>query len=179
MPRGLKPVRRRLADGSVRTYWYHRASGRRLTADPASAEGFAEVARLDAAARAAEAATAALAGSYAALWTLYRDSPAWRALKPRTRADYQAVRDWLGAAADTPVAAIRPQDLERLRDRAASAKGLAVWRMENASLKNNGFSAHWKTKCPLDTIHCWCIISLSTRWDRPAARGGDLKCQRL
>lgn len=123
MPKGLKPVRKRLADGSVRLYWYHRATGRRLQRDPETAEGYLEVARLDDSAKVAEAATRLLAGSYAALWAEYRKSPRWASLKARTRSDYQAVRDWLGPAADVPVNAIRQPDLERLRDRAAGEKG--------------------------------------------------------
>lgn len=123
MPKGLKPVRKRLADGSVRTYWYHRATGKRIQADPTTAEGFLEVARLDDVAGTIQAATAALSGSYGELWAKYRDSPKWRSLKPRTRSDYQAVRDWLGPAADVPLRSIKTGDLERLRDRAFEEKG--------------------------------------------------------
>lgn len=36
--RGVKPVRKRLADGSVRFYHYHRATGRRLDGEPGSVE---------------------------------------------------------------------------------------------------------------------------------------------
>lgn len=123
VPKGLKPVRKRLASGDVRLYWYHRGTGRRLHCDPTTAEGFLEVARLDEAAKTAEAASAALTGSYAALWLKYRAGAAWQDLKPRTRSDYQAVRDWLGTAADTPVAAFRREDLIRLRDKARFEKG--------------------------------------------------------
>lgn len=123
MPRGLKPVRKRLASGVIQIYWYHRATGKRLQHDPQTAEGFLEVARLDDAAKVAEAATRSLTGSYAALWDQYRDSQKWRDLKPRSRSDYQAVRDWLGPAADIPIVSIKAGALERLRDRAAKEKG--------------------------------------------------------
>lgn len=123
VPKGLKPVRKRLADGSVRIYWYHRATGKRLQHDPATADGFLEVARLDDRATVIAAEARTLTGSYGALWVEYRKSPKWSALKPRTRSDYQAVRDWLGSAADVPLVTIKSTDLERLRDRAATEKG--------------------------------------------------------
>lgn len=123
MPTGLKPVKRRLATGEVRTYWYHRATGKRLEADPTTAAGFLEVAGLESLAKAQEAASAALKGTYAALWDEYRESPQWRALKPRTRSDYQAVRDWLGGAANTPLIRIDLPMVNRLRNKAAIAKG--------------------------------------------------------
>lgn len=108
----------------MRVHWYHRATGKALEHDPGTAQGFAEVARLDAKAKTVEAAGEALSGTYAALWLLYRKADAWTGLRPRTRTDYQAVRDWLGAAADKmALAAITPPQIERLRDRAISAKG--------------------------------------------------------
>lgn len=124
VPKGLKPVRRRLATGEVRLYWYHRATGKRLTHDPASAEGMIEAAGLDAKAKALEPVLGHPPGSLGALWAKYRESHEWSALKPRTRSDYQAVRDWIGDAADR--AMIRTMKLDqivRLRDRAAKAKG--------------------------------------------------------
>lgn len=120
MPKGLKPVRKRLASGEVRLYWYHRASGKALKHDPASAQGLLEVAALDQRAAALEAAPAR---SIRGLWLAYTASPEWRALKPRTRSDYQAVYDWLGAAADTALAQVTTPDILKLRDRAFSQKG--------------------------------------------------------
>ncbi|HEV2366028.1 MAG TPA: hypothetical protein VGS12_17725 [Caulobacteraceae bacterium] len=123
MPRGLKPVRRRLAGGEVKLYWYHRATGRALKADPVTAEGFAEIAALDERAKVGSALGAILEGSYAQLWEKYRAGPEWRALKPRTRSDYQAVRDWLGEAAKLPIARLTSAKVWGLRDKAAAAKG--------------------------------------------------------
>lgn len=123
MPAGLKPIKRTLATGEVRTYWYHRATGKPIKADPTTAEGFLEIARLDDEAKALDAVAAAQKGSYAALWDEYRLSPKWRDLRPRTRSDYQAVRDWLGKAADVPVARIELEAINRLRDQASIAKG--------------------------------------------------------
>lgn len=124
MPRGLKPVRRTLATGEVRTYWYHRATGKRLDNDPGTAAGLLEVQALDERAQALSAARKAATGTIAALWDLYRQSPEWRGLKPRTRSDYQAVRDWLGEAADKAVLrAITTRQVIGLRDKAFAAKG--------------------------------------------------------
>lgn len=124
MPKGLKPVRRKLATGEVRLYWYHRATGKALEHDPETADGLLEVAALDAQAKAVQAVAGAPAGTLAALWLAYRDSPEWRGLKPRTRSDYQAVRDWLGTAAEKAyVKAIMPGQVLALRDKAAKAKG--------------------------------------------------------
>lgn len=124
MPSGIKPVRRKLATGEVKTYWYHRASGRRLQADPKTAEGLLEIAALDMKARRAEAASTLPGGSLAALWAVYIKSPEWIGLKPRTKADYQAVRDWLGPAAERAlVKLITPSQILALRDKAAAAKG--------------------------------------------------------
>ena len=93
MPKGLKPVRRK-------------------------------VAALDARAQAAQAARAAAQGTVARLWDLYRDSPEWRALKPRTRSDYQKVRDWLGKAAERAVLRrIVTAEIVHLRDKAFREKG--------------------------------------------------------
>lgn len=124
MPKGLKPVRRRLATGELRLYWYHRATGKPLKHDPKTAEGFVEVAALDAQAKTLEAVSGHVTGSFAALWAAYAESPEWRGLKPRTRSDYQAVRDWLGAAADRAIIkAITPAQVLKLRDKAAAERG--------------------------------------------------------
>lgn len=124
MPKGLKPVRRELATGEVRIYWYHRASGKRLKEDPATAAGMLEVKALDDRATAASEARKAATGTIAGLWDIYRESPEWRGLKPRTRSDYQAVRDWLGPAAEKAVLrAITSAHVVGLRDKAFKAKG--------------------------------------------------------
>ncbi|MFI4933052.1 MAG: tyrosine-type recombinase/integrase [Caulobacterales bacterium] len=124
MPKGLKPVRKRLATGEVRLYWYHRATGKRLGFDPQSAEGLLEVRALDDRAKIGAAAAEAASGSYAQLWAKYRESPEWRNLKPRTRSDYQAVRDWLGEAAERRrIATLTPGMVYGLRDKAAAEKG--------------------------------------------------------
>ena len=124
MPKGLKPVQRKLATGEVRTYWYHRATGRRLENDPRTAAGMLEVAGLDAKAQQAQEAKSKALGTIASLWDLYRASPEWTGLKPRTRSDYQAVRDWLGKGAERAVLRkITTAEVIGLRDKAFRAKG--------------------------------------------------------
>lgn len=124
MPKGLKPVRRKLATGEVRLYWYHRATGKALQHDPETAEGLLEVRELDDKAKALAPVHGHPAGSLAALWVKYRDGPEWSALKPRTRSDYQAVRDWIGEAADkASVRSMKLAHVVRLRDKAAKEKG--------------------------------------------------------
>lgn len=126
MPKGLKPVSRKLATGEVRTYWYHRDTGKRLENDPRTAAGLLEVAKLDERSKAAQDARKSATGTLSALWDAYasRDTPEWTGLKPRTRSDYQKVRDWLGNAADKAVVrAITPQQVLALRDKAFKAKG--------------------------------------------------------
>jgi integrase len=125
VPKGLKPVKRKLATGEVRTYWYHRATGKALAHDPETAEGLLEIAALDRRSGVITAASGHPGGSYAELWAEYRKSPEWRNLRPRTRSDYQAVRDWLGdgAAAKVMVRRLTPGDLFKLRDKAFKAKG--------------------------------------------------------
>lgn len=124
MPKGLKPVTRKLATGETRTYWYHRATGKRLEHDPRTAAGMLEVANLDARAQQAQKARTAAQGTIASLWDIYQESPEWRGLKPRTRSDYQAVRDYLGPAAEKAVLrAITTKQIIGLRDKAFNAKG--------------------------------------------------------
>lgn len=124
MPKGLKPVRRKLATGEVRVYWYHRATGKRLESDPRTAAGLLEVQALDARAKALESAQEAATGTLAHLWAVYTRSPEWTALKPRTRSDYQKVYDWIGAGAERAnVRRIDTAKIVALRDKAYRARG--------------------------------------------------------
>lgn len=126
MPKGLKPVQRKLATGEVRVYWYHRETGKRLEHDPRTAAGLLEVKALDERASALASAKQAATGTLAALWDAYasRDTPEWTTLKPRTRSDYQKVRDWIGPAANkVMVRTITSQAVLALRDKAFKAKG--------------------------------------------------------
>jgi integrase len=121
VPKGVKPVRRTLAGGEIRIYWYHRATGQRLKAEPHSAAWLAEIADLDA--KVSGAGSKATA-TFADLWRDYTTSQKWRDLRPRTRSDYQAVRDWLGPAADRMVLRrVTSEQIIRLQDKAANESG--------------------------------------------------------
>lgn len=123
VPRGIKPVKRTLASGEVKVYWYHRATGKRLESQPHTAAWLAEIAALDARAGAQDKAADGPA-TFAALWRSYTDSPEWRGLKPRTRSDYQAVRDWMGAPAEKLVLQqITSSFILNLRDKAERQRG--------------------------------------------------------
>lgn len=85
----VRGVKRAVAKGHV--YYYHRATGKRLRADPADARAFlAEVAALDAGAP--PATPVELPGSLGALVAAYRASPEFLGtLKPATRKSYERV----------------------------------------------------------------------------------------
>lgn len=93
---GLKRVRRSLADGSVRVYWYHRATGKALKHDPNSAAGLLEIARLDA--KAKDRATTAY--TLADLIAEFTASSSWRALAANTQRMYQTDFDYLAPGAE-------------------------------------------------------------------------------
>jgi integrase len=121
VPKGLKPVRKRLASGEIRLHWYHRATGKALKNDPTTAAGLLEIAELD---KKAETYAETKAKTLGALWRAYKAQEDWRALKPRTRSDYQAVMDWIGDAADSVlVRQITRPDLTTLRDKARKQRG--------------------------------------------------------
>lgn len=80
--KGINTVRRALADGTVRTHYYHRATGTRLTGAPGSAEF---IASFEAAGR--NAAMARSAGTVEWLIRQYKASPQWtKKLAASTRA---------------------------------------------------------------------------------------------
>ena len=78
--RGVKPIRKRLADGSIRLYFYHRATMTRLAGLPGTAEfaaSFAEAGRA--------AALSKSAGTVEWLIRQYQASAAWKRLAASTR----------------------------------------------------------------------------------------------
>jgi site-specific recombinase XerD len=83
---GVKRIPMRLADGSRRVYFYHRATGKRLPDDPASLEFATRLAELNApAVKTSAAPTDTIAGLIAA----YRTSPDFTQLAEKTRKDYR------------------------------------------------------------------------------------------
>lgn len=130
---GLKAVTRRLSDGRRVTYFYHRATGKRVESDPNSAAGLLEIKRLDDLA-ARRAARSIKEGSLAEIVESYRSDSAvsagrikpFRRLKPRTQADYREVFDYLGEHMDSLFPAeLRPRHVQKLVDDAAESMGWA------------------------------------------------------
>lgn len=101
---GVKQVRKRLADGTVKLFYYHRATMQRLPDDPASAAFATALTRLD-----REAETQALIGerNLFSLIRQYCNAPDWKDLAASTRAieafNLKAIEDEFG---DMPLAAI-------------------------------------------------------------------------
>lgn len=111
--RHVHAVRKRLADGSLRTYYYHRQTRLRLPDDPASPE-FAQALR-DLAP--APAAASIAPGSFAALVEAYLDSAEFRALAPRTQKDYRRYLDVIRESwGRNPVRMVTREHVLALRD---------------------------------------------------------------
>ena len=122
--RGVKRVR-----SKGRTYYYHRATGTRITAPPHSAAFVAEVHRLDETAATGVQKTLAArkkegpgapyrTGTWGALVAAYRTSPEFSRLAPRTKSDYGKVLDYLAALDDMPLVQLTSATCLKIRDRA-------------------------------------------------------------
>lgn len=101
---------------------YHRATNNKIDLKAAplgSAEFFAECARISALAT----VTAPKPGTLGLLINAYRGHAAFLDLAPRTRADYQAVFDYLKPIADTLLIKFDKPLIVRIRDKAAKDKG--------------------------------------------------------
>jgi hypothetical protein len=81
---GINKVRRRLADGRVHTYFYHRATGSRLQGAPGSAEFIASWQAAEAAIKSADRS----AGTFGAWISAYRASDDFTERAAATKRDY-------------------------------------------------------------------------------------------
>ena len=120
------PGVKRTAARSGVVYYYHRATGTRIT-EPAGTSAFlARVEQLDRQAAGAGPGTPVAPGTLGALITAYRGSTEFRGLAPRTRADYQRVLDYLAPLTTMP---LRRRPVRGPRpNRARTAHG---WRFAN------------------------------------------------
>lgn len=100
--------------GETYRYYYHRATGMRITAEFGTAAFIAEVARLDGHAE----ATKPRDGTLHALIMAYRRSSSFSDLAARTRADYDKVFDYLKPMRDMLVCEIDTAFVFELRDKA-------------------------------------------------------------
>lgn len=120
LPRGVRAVRSRLADGRDALYLYHRATGRRLPPldDPGFPAALAEAER--SIGRAEEADT------LRALIAAYRASPEWAGHKPRTQEKAARYLGFLAKVDHLRVADLRRREILTLRDAVAKARGPAA-----------------------------------------------------
>ncbi len=84
--KGIKPIRKTLADGTVVTYLYHRATGRRLPDDPTSTAFKIAMEQNDRDAAAARAPASPEVPTIASLIRRYQASGEWTRLASSTRA---------------------------------------------------------------------------------------------
>lgn len=81
--KGLNSVRKRLSDGTTRTYWYAWKGGPKICGQPGAPEFIASYNA------AVEAKRAAPADQLQSIFTAFQASPDFDQLAPRTRADYR------------------------------------------------------------------------------------------
>jgi len=83
--KGINKVRKKLASGETRTFYYHRATNKRLPDNPNSPEFLREYAE----AQEAIKSTGRNKGTFKAIIQSYMASPAYKDKRERTRKDYQ------------------------------------------------------------------------------------------
>lgn len=113
--RGVNPIKKRLADGSTRTYFYHRITGERLPDNPSSPEFLAAVTAAN------KRTFSRLEGSVAGLVKAYENSPDFLLLKASTR----SVSKYIFRVIDREYGDL---PLEALSDRAAVRADMLKWR---------------------------------------------------
>lgn len=116
---GLKQFRHK-KNGQI--YTYHRATGKRILAQPGTPEFLAEIAALekDIKAHADEAAKPQTLG---ALIKSYKTTEAWADLAPRTKQDYEKVIAFLAPLYSVPISSFTPPKIVALRDRWMHERG--------------------------------------------------------
>lgn len=110
LPRGVYRQRKRLADGGEAVYYRWRATGARIEGEPGTEEFERNLARV------ASAPPPTKEGSWGALVALYKRSPNYRTLGPKTRLYYDRQLDRVRAWAPKPVTEIRRTDVLTIRD---------------------------------------------------------------
>jgi integrase len=115
----LKGIKRYRHPVSGIDYYYHRKSGIRLLATPGSGEFLAEYARAEASLKPAPAPRK---GTLGQLMKAYRASHYFASLKPRTRADYDKVINYLADMDGLPLVDIDGPFVVRMRDKIYSKR---------------------------------------------------------
>lgn len=130
MPKGVKRVFRRRGE-RIYCYYYHRATGRALTAPYGTPEFLTQLARMEAQARHACQNEATLATLIAA----YRRSEACQALSAHTRQAYEIAFSWLENVGSAPLAQMALRTPYRLRDRAVRERNQRFGERVHAALR--------------------------------------------
>jgi integrase len=181
--RGLKPVKKRLADGSTKTHWYFRASRGlvKLKHQPDTAAGLLEIRALERRDAAHVETDASLQGVIDA----FQASADWRELKPGTQKRYQEVFDYLApVAAKVLPDAMSRKDVAKLAATAAERRGfrfgqilvanlsaLFSWAMAEDLMERNACKGARRPKRPKDLPDAntpWTFQELALIW-----RSGD------
>lgn len=106
--KGINTIKRRLATGEVATYYYHRASGKRLTGRPGSAEFVASLAAAE------ESLRKRTSGTLAGLIREFEQTNKWRRLAESTKSEYRRVLTfWDGKYGTCPNAALEDKAFRR------------------------------------------------------------------
>src|SRR5262249_31706846 len=116
----IRGIKRATAKGRV--YFYHRATGKRLAAEPGTHAFFLEVAALETGAGVVSAPRCKtrpeVVGTWRALSSAYQASPEFTGLAPRTRSDYGKVLAWLAAIDGMPLDDLTTGACLKIRDKA-------------------------------------------------------------
>ncbi|WP_425419764.1 tyrosine-type recombinase/integrase [Oricola indica] len=158
--RGINKVKKRLADGSVRLYYYHRATGRALNGEPGSVEFLSDYVAAE------KTLTDRHAGTFNSLVRDYTLSPEFEKLAESTRGEYRRMLTKSEAKfGDLPIGALNDprvrQDFMSWRATVARESGyreadnrlsvissMLTWARENGRILHNhvaGFRRLHKT----------------------------------
>ncbi len=116
LPKGVYRQRKKLADGTARTYYRWRATGARIEGEPGTPEFEASLSRAKGAPR-----STATAGTIAALIQDYRRSPNYRSLRPNSAKYYDRALARIRPMEHRPVAELKRADVLAIRDAIAVA----------------------------------------------------------
>src|SRR5437870_1603411 len=106
--KGLNTVKKRLADGSVATYYYHRETGMRLNGEPLSTQFLADVAKAEALIR------NRYAGQFNEIIRDYTASPEFGKLAESTQYEYRRMLTKAEPQfGDMPIAALEDPRVRR------------------------------------------------------------------
>lgn len=110
LPKGVYRQRKQLADGTVKTYYRLRSTGKAIAGEPGTPEFEASLAF------AMSSTSAVKAGTWGALIEAYRLSPGYRKLEPPTKKAYERRIACVGGGSGKSVREMRRSDFLMVRD---------------------------------------------------------------